>query len=58
MTPMSETAGTRMFRLGRTDTIRNTTSEAHEFVKTMQDTSASVSEGWECCFLLVFVREF
>ena len=45
MTAMYESGGTRMFKLGRTDTIRNTTSEAHTFVKTMQDPAASVSVG-------------
>jgi hypothetical protein len=40
---MCESAGTRLFAHGRTDFIRNTTSEALAFIETMQDSNASVS---------------
>lgn len=43
MTAMYESGGTRMYRLGRTETIRNTTDQAHAFVRAMQDPGASVS---------------
>ena len=43
MTPMYESGGTRMFKLGRTDTIRNTTDQAHTFIAAMQDPAATVS---------------
>ena len=39
---MYESAGTRWFKFGRTDTIRNTSMEAHTFVKTMTDPNATV----------------
>lgn len=43
MTPMYESGSTRWYRLGRTDTIRNTTREAHTFIRAMQNPRASVS---------------
>jgi uncharacterized membrane protein len=45
---MYESGSTRMFKLGRTDTIRNTTPEANTFVKAMEDPNASVSNQCVC----------
>ena len=39
---MYESAGTRWFKLGRTDVVRNTSIEAHTFVKTMTDPHTTV----------------
>ncbi len=43
LAPMYESGGTRMFKLGRTDTIRNTTIEAQTFVNAMENPNVSVS---------------
>ena len=40
---MYESGSTRWFKYGRTDTIRSTTNESHTFLKTMTDSTATVS---------------
>lgn len=44
-----ESASLRMYRLGRTDTIRSTSKDSLRFVQAMDDPSKSVSCAWCLC---------
>lgn len=48
-----EASMTRLFREGRTETVRSCTVESCNFVRTMEDPTESVS--LLCCFLIQFV---
>lgn len=45
-----EASMTRLFREGRTETVRSCTVESCKFVQTMEDPTESVS-SWCCCLI-------
>lgn len=47
LTATYETAATRLFLLGRTDTIRASTIESLAFCKAMSDPAATVSHAFD-----------